>query len=301
MSWIALSILSAALLGFYDLAKKHALRENAVLPVLFFGIVTSGLIWSPFIVWSRVSPSSFPAAEFLVDPISISEHFLLLLKSALVASSWVFGYFALKHLPLSIAAPIRATAPLWTILLAVLFMSERPSGWQWTGIAVVLTAFYAFSFVGKRENIHFHRNKWVFFMILATLLGAGSAIYDKYLLQDVGIRPATVQAWFSVYLVAVMFPFFLLWKKGFWNTGVFHWRWSIPFIGILLLVADFFYFSAISQEGALISVISPIRRGAVVITFLGGILIHKEVNFRPKAVCILVLLAGIVLIKMKTG
>ncbi|MBC2603133.1 DMT family transporter [Puniceicoccus vermicola] len=301
MSWVLLSIFSAVLLGVYDLAKKNALRDNAVLPVLFFGIVTSGLIWFPFIVWSALSPESYPSPTFLVDKLSVSGHLLLFLKSALVASSWVFGYFALKHLPLSIAGPIRATSPLWTILLAVFLMGESPSGWQWVGITIVLVAFYAFSFVGKLENIHFHRDKWVAFMLAATLLGACSAIYDKYLLQNAEIRPATVQAWFSVYLVVVMFPFFLLWRKGAWQTGTFYWRWSIPLIGIFLLAADFFYFTAISQEGALISVISPIRRGAVVITFLGGILILKEVNFRLKAICILFLLAGITLIKLKTG
>ncbi len=300
MSWIFLSILSALLLGVYDLSKKHALRENAVLPVLFFGIVTSACIWLPFVLWSGLAPESYPSEIFRVDPITLHGHILLFLKSALVAASWIFGYFALKHLPLSIAGPIRATSPLWTILLAVFLMGERPGGWQWLGIAIVLAAFYAFSFVGKLEGIRFHRNKWVAYMLAATLIGACSAIYDKYLLQNAGLRPATVQAWFSLYLVVVMLPFYLLWLKGAWPRGVFEWRWTIPLIGIFLLAADFFYFTAISQEGALISVISPIRRGAVVITFLGGILLHKEKNFRPKAACITALLIGIILIKLKS-
>jgi len=300
MSWIALSICSALLLGFYDLAKKHALRENAVLPVLFFGIVTSAAVWLPFVLWSHLAPESFPSAQFLVTPLAAHEHVLLFLKSALVAGSWIFGYFALKNLPLSIAGPIRATGPLWTILLAVFLMGESPSGWQWVGIAIVLAAFYAFSFVGKLEGIHFTRDKWVGYMIAATLIGACSAIYDKFLLQTALIEPATVQAWFSLYLVVVMAPFYLLWLRGAWPRGRFEWRWSIPLIGLLLLSADFLYFTAIAQEDALISVISPIRRTAVVVTFLGGIFLHKELNFRPKAACILALLVGIALIKIKS-
>jgi len=300
MSWIALSICSALLLGFYDLAKKHALRENAVLPVLFFGIVTSAAVWLPFVLWSHMAPESFPSAQFLVTPLAAHEHVLLFLKSALVAGSWIFGYFALKNLPLSIAGPIRATGPLWTILLAVFLMGESPSGWQWVGIAIVLAAFYAFSFVGKLEGIHFTRDKWVGYMIAATLIGACSAIYDKFLLQTALIEPATVQAWFSLYLVVVMAPFYLLWLRGAWPRGRFEWRWSIPLIGLLLLSADFLYFTAIAQEDALISVISPIRRTAVVVTFLGGIFLHKELNFRPKAACILALLVGIALIKIKS-
>lgn len=298
MSWIALSICSALLLGLYDLAKKHALRDNAVLPVLFFGIVTSALVWSPFVLWSHLSPLNFPSAQFLVTPLAAHEHLLLFLKSALVAGSWIFGYFALKNLPLSIAGPIRATSPLWTILLAVFLMSESPSPRQWLGIAIVLAAFYAFSFVGKLEGIHFSRDKWVAYMIAATLIGACSAIYDKFLLQTAQIEPATVQAWFSIYLVVVMAPFYALWLHGAWPRGSFEWRWSIPLIGLLLLLADFLYFTAIAQQDALIAVISPIRRGAVVVTFLGGILIHKELNFKPKALCIVCLLFGIVLMKL---
>ncbi len=301
MSWVLLSICSAFLLGIYDLVKKHSLKENAVLPVLFFSTCTSALIWLPFIIWSGLSPATYPNATFLVDSIGPMAHGLLFLKSALVASSWIFGYFALKHLPLSIAGPIRATSPLWTILLAVLLMGESPNHWQWLGIGIVLGAFYAFSFVGKLEGIRFHQDKWVGYMLVATVIGACSAIYDKYLLQNAAMRPATVQAWFSVYLVVVLLPFYVLWLKGTWPRGIFHWRWSIPLIGIFLLMADFFYFTAIGQEGALIAVISPIRRTAVVVSFLGGILLHKEKNFKPKAVCIAALLIGIVLIKLKTG
>ncbi len=43
-------------------------------------------------------------------------------------------------------------------------------------------------------------------MIVATLLGAVSALYDKYLLHTCGMKSATVQAWFAVYLVALMAP-----------------------------------------------------------------------------------------------
>jgi drug/metabolite transporter (DMT)-like permease len=301
MSWVLLSLCSAICLGLYDLAKKHAVKDNAVMPVLFFGVVTSALIWGPFVIWSYGSPETFPLPTFFVDPIDPAQHLLLLAKSGLVGASWIFGYFAVKHLPLSIAGPIRATSPIWTILLAVLFMSERPESWQWIGIALVLAAFYAFSFVGKLEGIHFHKDKWVGYMVAATLIGACSALYDKYLLQQASLRPATVQAWFSIYLVPVLLPFFVMWAKGTWPRSPFHWRWTIPLIGIALLIADFLYFTAITYEGALISVISPIRRAAVVVSFLGGIALYKEKNFRPKAVCVLILLAGIALLYQKTG
>lgn len=299
MSWIVLSILSALFLGVYDLTKKAGVRENAVPPVLFFSVLASALVWTPLLLWSRQSPESFPAARFLVPSLSWSEHGLLLCKSALVASSWIFNYFAVKHLPVSIASPIRATSPLWTILIAVALLNERPSLSQWGGIAVILSAFYAFSFVGRLEGIHFHKDRWVGFMVAATLIGSLSALYDKYLLQTRGMNPAAVQCWFSIYLVLVLAPFFLAWRAGRFGNRHFQWRWSIPMIGITLLVADFFYFVAIGQEEALISVISPLRRCAVLVTFFGGMAAYQEKNFRPKFLCILALLLGVCLLNWK--
>ena len=170
MSWVLLSIMSALVLGVYDLTKKAAVKENAVPPVLFFSVVASAIVWTPFLIWSTASPDTFPSQRFQVQPMDIVQHGLLLFKAALVASSWMFNYFAVKHLPVSISSPIRATSPLWTILIAVALLGERPSVLQWSGIVVILGAFYAFTFVGRLEGIHFHKDRWVGFMIIATLI-----------------------------------------------------------------------------------------------------------------------------------
>lgn len=300
MSWVLLSILSALFLGVYDLAKKAGVRENAVPPVLFFGVLAGAAVWAPLLLWSAVFPDSFPSERFMVKPLEPAEHGLLFIKSALVSCSWILNYFAVKHLPVSIASPIRATAPLWTILIAVALLGERPELAQWVGVAVILGSFYAFTFVGRMEGILFHKDRWVALMIGATLIGSLSALYDKYLLQARAMDPATVQCWFSIYLVVVQIPFVLAWHGGKFGVREFHWRWSIPLIGILLLVADFLYFVAIGQPDALISVISPLRRCAVVVTFVGGIAAYREKNFRPKLACIVVLLVGVLLLNRGT-
>jgi len=294
MSWILLTLISAVFLGLYEVSKKSAVRENAVLPVLFLGILTSALVWLPFTVLSAIRPENVPYPYLFVDPLDGGQHLLLFFKALLVGSSWVLGYFSLKHLPISIAAPIRATSPIWVVLAAVLFAGERPSPGQWLGVGITLTAFYTFSLVGKREGIHFHRDVWIGLMVLSSMLSAGSALYDKFLFQTVGLSPPTVQAWFSIYLVVYITPFVLLWKRGSWARSSFHWRWSIPLVGLLLLVADIFYYTAIQDEGALISIISVLRRSSVVISFLAGIVLYRERNLKPKGICLIGLLAGIV-------
>ena len=211
MSWVLLSVSSALVLGLYDLLKKLAVRENAVPPVLFLGALTGMLSWMLLRLATPLLPEAWHGS-LAIDDLTEREHLALFGKGVLVSASWIFGYFALKHLPITIASPIRSSAPLWTILFAVLFLGEEPSAVQWIGVGMILTAFYAFSLLGRSEGIDFHRDKWVACLIAATLLGAASAIYDKVLLQTLGLRVATLQFWFSVYLVVVMSPFVLGWR-----------------------------------------------------------------------------------------
>lgn len=293
MTWILLGLVSAFFLGLYDIVKKRSVKGNAVLPVLFISTVAAALLWLPFIVLSQVSPDSFTSDAFFVHSLSLKEHLQLFLKSFIVAASWVFSYFALKHLPVSIAGTIRATSPLWVLGGAVLLFQERPNVTQWIGIAITLIAFLFFSLAGKLEGITFHKNKWVFYMIMATLIGSVSALYDKYLLTGSTLSPSTVQAWFSVYLVIVLLPLIVGWWKSWWPRGQFHWRWSIPLIGIALLLADYAYFTALKDDSALIAVLSCIRRGNVLISFSISFMIFKEVNFKQKAPCLLGILIGI--------
>ena len=209
-------------------------------------------------------------------------------------------FFALKHLPISIATPIRASGPMWTIVFAVGAMGERPTILQWLGLIVVLGAFFAFSRVGANEGIHFHRDRWIALMVVATLLGAASALYDKYLLQTEAIPPAVVQAWFSIYLVPVMAPLAFRWYTVERRRNPFHWRWSIPMIALFLLVADFAYFTAVADDGALIAVISPIRRTSIIISFFYGIVRLKEQNWRAKTPCIVALIIGVTLLSQSS-
>ena len=295
MSWLALTIASALLLGFYDYFKKLALRDNAVMPVLFGSICAGALVWLPFIIWSGVSPDTLPADFLDVGGLGARDHFLLVMKSALVGFSWLCGYIGIKSLPLSIATPIRATGPRWTILFAVAFFHEDPTARQWSGVAVILGSFFAFTFVGRREGIRFHRDRGVYFMMTATLSGAASALYDKFLLQSMHIPPSAVQAWFSFYMVILLVPAMALWWRSA-NRHPFHWHWSIPVIGLTLIAADFLYFTAISRPDALISLISPVRRTSVIVSFLLGIFLFKEKHIFAKGACIIGIILGVVML-----
>ena len=295
-TWIFLSILSAVFLGVYDIAKKHSVSENAVPPVLFLNVSTAALIWGLPVLIGFLFPASVSSKLSEISQISLEAHAYLFIKSVMVGSSWICAFFALKHLPISIASPIRATSPVWTILVAVTWMGESPTANQWTGMAVVLVAFLAFSVVGAKEGIHFVKNRWVLVLIVATLVGAASGLYDKFLFQNLNYSPMVVQAWFSIYLVPVLMPLTFYWWRYDRKSAPFKWRWSIPLIALFLLIADYFYFTALTDEKSLVSVVSTIRRTAVIIAFFYGVSQLKEKQWRAKLICILAILIGVALI-----
>jgi transporter family protein len=297
-NWVALTLLSALALGIYEVAKKTSVRDNPVAPVLYLNASVCAAFWLPFVVWSWYSPTTVPSSWLTVKSLTGVEHLALFAKSLIVGSSWSLAYFAVKQLPISISSPIRATSPFWTILFATLVLSEHPEPLQWLGMGIVLVSFYAFSLVGRLEGIHFHRDKWVGLMLLATLLAAISSLYDKFLLQNLALDAPTVQAWFSLYLLIVLLPILLYWRFVDSPRLAFRWRWSIAMIAFSLLIADFLYFSAITKSGALISVISTLRRTSIVISFLIGIFLMGEKNFRQKAICIALMLFGVALVSL---
>jgi transporter family protein len=290
MHWIAASLLSALFLGCYDLCIKHSVRENAVLPVLFFANLCSALIWTALMAAHGALPASFTVA-----PLTPFQHGELLLKSVIVAASWTCSYFAVKHLPVSIAAPIRATGPMCTFIGALLILGERPSGLEVLGILTTLASFVGLSFAGRSEGIHFHRDKWIGWLCAGTVLNGISGLYDKFLLGREGFAASTVQAWFSIYLAALFLPLAIGWKMRWWQRQEFHWRWSIVGVSLALLVADFVYFGALRNPQALVSLVSSMRRGSTLIAFAGGVLFFHETNIRRKLPAVVGLLVGIVL------
>ncbi len=297
MHWIGASLVSALFLGCYDLFTKHAVRDNAVLLVLFLANIVSAAVWLLLMSVPALAPGLLPAA-LSVPELTFSQHLQLLLKSTIVAASWVCSYFAVKHLPVSLAAPVRATTPMWTLLGAVLVLGERPSWLEGLGIAITLGSFVALSVVGAREGVHFHRDKWIWFLLGGTLLGAVSGLYDKFLLTPGRFTVATVQSWFSIYLALLFLPLALGWKLRWWPRHVFHWRWSIVGVSFALLVADFVYFGALREPGALISLVASLRRGSMLVAFAGGLLFFGEKNGWQKLPAVLGVLIGIVLTVM---
>lgn len=292
--WVVAALLSALFLGVYELCTKHAVRANAVFPVLFFSTLTGAAVWFVLLGVDWISPGALPAS-LVTERLSGFQHLQLALKSAIVAFSWIFTYFGLKHLPLSLGSPIRATSPIVVLIGAVLILGERLTVLELIGVLTTIAAFIGLSVAGKSEGVRFHRNKWVWFLIAGTMLGAMSALYDRYLLGKAKFSVPTVQAWFSIYLLVFFTPFMIGWQRRWWRRKEFHWRWSIPSIALALLVADYIYFSALANPKALVAVVMSLRRGSTLVAFAGGLWFFGERTDLGKTLAVVGILVGIVL------
>jgi len=295
--WLVLGLISAVLLGVYDILNKVSLQENAVIPVLFFSILTGALIFIPLLILSKINPDASLYFWYIPD-VPAQSHLFFMLKSLIVGSQWILSYFAIKNLPLTIVSPIRSSAPLWTLIGAIVIFGERLSTWQWVGLSITILFYYLFSLAGLKEGISFRKNKWALFMTIATIIGSISSLYDKYLVHH--FNRMAMQAWFEIYLVPLSgIVLLLFWFPKRKSTTPFKWRHSIPFIAMALVTADFFYFQGLAYPDALISIMSTLRRGSVIITFTIGAFMFHEKNIKLKAIILCGILAGICLIMLK--
>lgn len=289
--WLLLAFCSAALLGFYDVFKKKSLNDNAVLPVLGLNTLFSSLIFLPFILISAFAPSVLDSTIFYVPEAGWDVHKFIILKSFIVLSSWIFGYFGMKHLPLTIVGPINATRPVMTLVGAMLIFGERLNMYQWIGVLLAVVSFFMLSRSGKKEGIDFKHDKWIWFIVLAAVLGAASGLYDKYLMGR--FNNMVVQAWYNIYQLFIMGGvLMILWLPKRKSTTPFRWDWCIILISIFLSAADFVYFYALGIDGSMISIVSMVRRGSVIVSFLFGAMVFREKNLKSKAVDLILVLIG---------
>ncbi len=289
--WLILGFVSAFFLGTYDIFKKISLQNNAVIPVLFASVVVSSFLLIPFLALSHLAPQCIAGSIFYVPSVNLQTHIYIIIKAFIVLSSWLFAYFAVKHLPITVASPIKATQPIWTVFGAMIIFGEQLNLYQAIGVGVTLFSFFLFSIAGKKDNMSFRTNKWVVFIVLATLTGAVSGLYDKYLMKQ--YDHMAVQVYYTFYQAIIMGVItLLLWYPKRKEGTPFQFRWSIVFISLFLVTADFVYFYGLTLPGSMISIMSTVRRAGVIIPFLYGAIIMKDSNLKIRILYLLEVLVG---------
>ena len=298
--WVVLSLVSAVLLGFYDIFKKQTVVNNAIIPVLFYSTMISGLMFLPFVLLSQYKPFIFEGDfmhKLFVEPLTMQQHLFIMGKTALILASWMFSYSAMKHLPITVVGPVNQLRPAISVVLLLIIFQEQLAWFKWVGVVLALVSFYLMNRSGKKEGIHFKSNKWVYMLLASAVLVALSGVYDKFLLSYIKkpMSPMTIQAWYTIYdflMMAVLF--FCIWlpkRKG----QPFGWRWGIVAMAVFVTVADVIYLTGLKQDAAVVVLIPLILYGVrLIVSFVYGIFGFKEKNIRSKIIPLLMVLAALV-------
>ena len=280
--WLWLALFSAILLGVYDVAKKKALARNSVLWVLFSVSVLSTILLIPF----------FSLSDNPVD------YLLLVPKAFFVSASWISGLKAMRTLPLTTISTIKASRPIFVVLLSILIFGERLNLWQWAGVALALSALFMLSRSSRSEGIYFSKNKGILMAGISVIMGVVSALYDKAAISSMGLAPFFVQSWCNLYITIILgaIVLFKALREAPGEREHFTWDPMLIAVAVLIVGADALYFYSISCEGAMLSVISLLRRFSVVVTFVLGAIAFKEGNVKSKAWILSILMAGLILL-----
>ena len=288
--YLVLILLSAFILGIYDIFKKSAVRDNAVLPVLFFSNL-SGMIF-----FMALAAAQGKFVEYATGFSGILQFSMIFVKSLIVATTWALAFYAMRELPISIASPIRATAPFWTFIGSLIWFREFPNLLQGIAMIVIFVGYYMFTVISKMDGINFKKHKGFHCIILATLIGSLAALFDKYLMGVLHVPKTTVQFYFIIELVLIFGVSCLIHRAAVKERTPFKWRWSIAMVGMLLVVTDYVYFAAVSIPGVQIAILSLIRRSSCIVTFVIGYKYFKEGNFKIKLCALVMFLIGIALL-----
>ena len=277
--WSLMAVMSAVLLGLYDVAKKKALQKNGVLAVLLVATALSTLFLSPFF---KLGPGE--------------DYIRLAFKAVLVTLSWISGMIGLKMLPLTTVSTIKGSRPVFVVLLSVLIYSEKLNWMQWSGIALALIALWMLGRSSRSDGTVKARRTGFIFMGVSVATGVASAVYDKHIIS--GMDPLFVQCWTNLFItvllaICVGVQLFARERSSFQKI---QWDWTLLVVAVLITAADMLYFFALKQPGALLSVISVVRRGSILVTFVCGAILFKEGNLKAKGLNMLVMVAGIVLL-----
>jgi transporter family protein len=303
--WTVLAFVSALCLGFYDISKKIALRENRVIDVLTISVCVSSLFLSIPLIFSRLCPEMMLGTHFYVPSLDGTAHAYTILKSIIVLSSWFFGYISLKHLPISVVSPMQATRPMWTLVGALLLFNERLNGWQWVGILLAIGSIFVFSFRRKTISnaLSTNTNNKYYYICLAFAIisGACSGLYDKYLMRQYDHN--AVQVYYTFYQAIMMLIAWAIFNRKNIKYQISNLRFIkrigvIVLISLFLIVSDNVYMLALRDPDSMIAVVSTIRRGGAVIGFAYGLLFLKEPDPVRKLCCMGGILAGLICLAM---
>lgn len=141
--WIVYALLGALFAALVQLTTKKAFSitqiESATVNLIRAAIMTA--FFAVVIGYEAWISRTRELVGTIDRPMKVALAWIV--GSGLAASlSWFYGYKALRLAEVTQTYPIDKLSVAIAVILAVLFLGERPSGWNWSGIVLMLIGAY---------------------------------------------------------------------------------------------------------------------------------------------------------------
>lgn len=277
--WIVFVIIYGIIKGSREPVKKEALKNSAVLPVLFGHTFIGFLMTAP----SAKGITDIPPYVF----------FWVVVKSLSIFVGWIFAFKGIKKIPVSVYGIADMSRVIFSTLLGIVFLHESLTFRGAISLFLVAAGLY---FANQKKDIDNgeYQYKYIIYVFLSCFFNAISGTLDKYIMSTGEITSSALQFWFML-LISVFYLSYMLIKKEklklkivFTNPWVYLLSFSLVFGDRLLFIAN-------QDPAAKVTIMTVLKQSSAVVTILLGKLLYKEKNIARKLACALVIICGIAL------
>ena len=148
--WILYALLGALFAGVVQVMSKPAGDKIGANPVSLIRTVVMLVFFMIVVAWPLLASTKYggttrPAGETasLAMAGGWKSPLIFALGAGLASSlSWLFGYKALKLSAVAPSYSLDKLSLVFGIALAVIFLGERPTGWNWLGVVTMIGGAY---------------------------------------------------------------------------------------------------------------------------------------------------------------
>jgi transporter family protein len=281
--YIFVTLISAFLLGIYEVLKKVSLRKSNVYEVLFFYCLSGFVI----------------SLVFIKDAMSINliDLMFVFLKSVIIVINWLLVLKAMEKLDVGIVAPFSLLTTVLVVFASHFIFNEQLTWLHFASLLFIGSGIILLTMLEKKQdNSEKKENNYLYliYLIIGNLLGVATALIDKYLLNIREMKSTSFLFWFMLF-ISVMYGIIYLFKNKRIEWKKLKTNYWMIFTGASIALADITYYYAISMDNAQLSIISILRKTSVVVATILASIFLKEKHLIKKLLILLIMLMGVVL------
>lgn len=232
-------------------------------------------------------------SQHTIGTISARSLVFLILSGGATGASWLFYFKALQLGNVNKVTPVDKSSTILTILLAFLFLGERPTVWMVVGIVLLAAGTYLMIQRRESEPPDIKSKSWLFYAVLSAVFAALTSILGKIGIQ--GIESSLGTAIRTIVVLVMAWGIVLFQKNHVRIKDIDRKSWI--FIALSGLATGFSwlcYYRAL-QEGKA-SLVVPIDKLSIVVAIAFSYIFLKEKLSRKAFAGLLLVISGTILL-----